>query len=96
MTAVSEVPVPEAAIRTAGGARAPVYETFVRLSRGGVTATIPMELLVSNPAENIYAYPGDVLTLVRLPQSFSVFGATGSGAVHLQRVDDHHLSAVNG
>jgi polysaccharide export outer membrane protein len=64
-------------IALAGGARAPVYETFVRLSRQGVTATIPMETLVSDPAENIYAWPGDVLTLVRTPQTFSVFGATG-------------------
>lgn len=65
-------------IAAAGGARAPVYETFVRLSRDGITATIPMEALVSDPAENIYTYPGDVLTLVRLPQSFTVFGATGA------------------
>jgi len=65
-------------IAAAGGARSPVYETFVRLSRAGVTATIPMEALVSDPAENIYAQPGDVLTLVRLPQSFTVFGATGT------------------
>jgi polysaccharide export outer membrane protein len=65
-------------IAAAGGARAPVYETFVRLSRDGITATIPMEALVSDPAENIYAYPGDVLTLVRLPQSFTAFGATGT------------------
>jgi len=65
-------------IAAAGGARAPVYETFVRLSRDGVTVTIPMEMLVSDPAENIYAQPGDVLTLVRLPQSFTVFGATGA------------------
>ncbi|HEX6443264.1 MAG TPA: polysaccharide biosynthesis/export family protein [Stellaceae bacterium] len=64
-------------IAAAGGAKSPVYETFVRLSRDGITATIPMEALVANPAENIYAYPGDVLTLVRLPQSFTVFGATG-------------------
>ena len=64
-------------IAAAGGARAPVYETFVRLSRDGITATIPMEALVSDPAENIYAYAGDVLTLVRLPQSFTAFGATG-------------------
>src|SRR5262249_40032279 len=47
-------------IAAVGGAKSPVYETFVRLSRGGVTATIPMEALVSNPAENIYAQPGDV------------------------------------
>ena len=39
-----------------------------------------MEALVSNPAENIYAQPGDVLTLVRLPQSFTAFGATGANA----------------
>lgn len=38
---------------------------------------IPLQELVANPGENIYAQPGDVLTLVRLPQTFSVFGATG-------------------
>ena len=64
-------------IAAAGGAKAPVHETFVRLSRHGVTATIPLERLVAEPAENIYARPGDVLTLVRMPQTFSVFGATG-------------------
>jgi polysaccharide biosynthesis/export protein len=67
-------------IAEAGGAKSPVYETFVRLSRDGVTATIPMEKLVSDPSENIYAQPGDVLTLVRLPETFTVFGATGTNA----------------
>src|SRR5436190_5922155 len=67
-------------IAAVGGAKSPVYETFVRLSRDGVTATIPMEALVADPAENIYAQPGDVLTLVRLPQSFTAFGATGSNS----------------
>lgn len=67
-------------IAAVGGAKSPVYETFVRLSRDGITATIPMEALVSDPAENIYAQPGDVLTLVRLPQSFTAFGATGANA----------------
>ncbi|HYZ40285.1 MAG TPA: hypothetical protein VE687_06620, partial [Stellaceae bacterium] len=64
----------------AGGAKSPVYNTFVRLSRDGVTVTIPMERLVSDPAENIYAQPGDVLTLVQLPQTYSVLGATGQNA----------------
>jgi polysaccharide biosynthesis/export protein len=67
-------------IAEAGGAKAPVFQTFVRLSRGGVTATIPMATLVSDPAENIYAWPGDVLTLILVPQSFSVLGATGTNA----------------
>ena len=67
-------------IAAAGGAKAPVHETFVRLSRNGVTATIPLQKLVEDPAEDIYAQPGDVLTLVRVPQTFSVFGATGRNA----------------
>ena len=67
-------------IAAAGGAKSPVHDTFVRLSRNGVSATIPLQQLVSDPAENIYAQPGDVLTLVRVPQTFSVFGATGRNA----------------
>ena len=67
-------------IAAAGGAKAPVHETFVRLSRSGVTATIPLEQLVADPAEDLYAQPGDVVTLVRTPQTFSVFGATGRNA----------------
>jgi polysaccharide biosynthesis/export protein len=67
-------------IAEAGGAKSPIYETYVRLSRDGVTATIPMEALVSDPAENIYAQPGDVLTLVKRPETFTVFGATGANA----------------
>ena len=55
-------------IALAGGAKAPVYDTFGRLSREGVTTTIPMEQLVSHPTENIYAWPGDLLTLVSVPQ----------------------------
>ena len=67
-------------IAGAGGAKAPVHQTFVRLSRDGVTATIPLEQLVADPAEDIYAQPGDVITLVWVPQTFSVFGATGRNA----------------
>jgi polysaccharide biosynthesis/export protein len=77
-------------IAAAGGAKAPVYETFVRLSRNGVTAAIPLERLVADPAEDIYAQPGDVLTLVRVPQTFSVFGAAGRNAAI--RFDAEHLT----
>jgi polysaccharide biosynthesis/export protein len=67
-------------IAAAGGAQAPVHDVFVRLSRGGVTATVPLATLVSDPKEDIFARPGDVLTLVRRPQTFSVFGAAGKNA----------------
>ncbi|MGH7110303.1 MAG: polysaccharide biosynthesis/export family protein [Stellaceae bacterium] len=62
-------------IAEAGGARAPVRDLFIRLSRGGRTATLPLAALVAHSAQNIYAWPGDALTLIRRPQTFSVFGA---------------------
>ena len=59
-----------------GSTKPPTYETLVRLSRGGVTATTPMEQVILDPTENIYAWPGDIVTLLDEPQTFSVFGAT--------------------
>ena len=82
----ARVPLPPGGLRlleviaAAGGARAAVHETFVRLSRGGATATVPLATLVAHPDQDIFAQPGDVLTLVRQPQTFSVFGATGKNS----------------
>jgi polysaccharide export outer membrane protein len=68
-------------IAAAGGIRAPVHETFVNLTRDGRTATVPMQVLLARPEENIWMRAGDALTLVRDPQSFTAFGATGRNAV---------------
>ena len=68
-------------IAAAGGAHTPVPETFVRLSRDGVTATVPLAVLVADPEQNIFARPGDVLILSRVPQTLSVFGAAGKNAL---------------
>jgi len=54
-----------------------IHEVFVRLSRDGITASIPFSTLVNHPEENIFAEPGDVLTIVRRPKTLSVFGAAG-------------------
>lgn len=68
-------------IAAAGGVRAPVHETFVKLSRDNQTVTVPMQALLEQPRENIYVRPGDTLTLVRDPQTFTAFGATGRNSV---------------
>ncbi|KQO90190.1 sugar transporter [Methylobacterium sp. Leaf90] len=65
-------------IAQAGGVRTPVAETFVRLSRGNRTVTVPMTTVVSNPRENIFVRPDDTLTLVRDPQTFLAVGALGN------------------
>jgi polysaccharide biosynthesis/export protein len=63
-------------IAAAGGSKSAPYETAVRLSRHGETVTIWMDKLISDPAANIYALPGDTVTLLKIPHTFTVFGAT--------------------
>jgi polysaccharide export outer membrane protein len=63
-------------IATAGGVRAPVHATFLALTRGNTTVKVPMQALLNDPRENIYLRPGDVLTAVLDPQTFTAFGST--------------------
>jgi polysaccharide biosynthesis/export protein len=67
-------------IASAGGIRSPVHETFVRLTRGAKTVIVALQKIISNPSENINMRAGDILTLVREPQTFTAFGATGRNA----------------
>lgn len=62
-------------VAVAGGVRGAVHETFVRLTRGRTTVTVPMETILASPQENVFLRGGDVLTLVREPQTFTAFGA---------------------
>ena len=68
-------------IAAAGGYRSPVHETFVTLTRGDRTARAPIQALLTNPREDIYLRPGDILTVERTPQTYTVMGATGYNAV---------------
>lgn len=67
-------------ITTAGGIKAPLNETFVTLSRDGQTLNVPMQTLLANGKENVYVRPGDIVTVMRAPQSFTAIGATGRQA----------------
>lgn len=67
-------------IATAGGIRAPVNETYVQLSRGRETVRVAMSRVSADTKENIYLRPNDVLTLIRDPQTFIAYGATGKNA----------------
>lgn len=63
-------------IAATGGAKSPIYQTSVRLSRDGQGITIPMSTLIANPKADIYAWPGDVISVVDIPKKFMSFGAT--------------------
>lgn len=68
------------AVTAAGGIRSPVNETFILLARDGQTLNVPMQALLSNTKENIYVRPGDIITVMKAPQSFTAIGATGRQA----------------
>ena len=68
-------------IAAAGGLRAPANESIVRLTRRNRTVSVPYNAILGRPSENVYVRSGDVVTVVRQPQTFTVFGATGRNAV---------------
>ena len=67
-------------IGAAGGIKTPAFEAFVRLTRGKSTATIAFNTILTNPNENIFVRPDDVITVIRQRQTFTAFGGTGSNA----------------
>ncbi len=66
------------AVAASGGVAAPVEEVTVELVRGGTTARVPLTRIISEPNENVYLRPDDVVALLQQPQLFTAFGATGA------------------
>jgi polysaccharide export outer membrane protein len=74
-----------------GGARTAAIATAVsrpfrscrtsKLTRGPRTVSVSFNAILAKPSENIFLRGGDVLTIVRRPQTFTAFGATGRNAV---------------
>jgi polysaccharide biosynthesis/export protein len=65
-------------IARAGGPTKEGYDTMVLLERKGRRATAPFGALVYQPANNVYAHPGDTIYLYSEPQTFLAFGASGA------------------
>jgi polysaccharide export outer membrane protein len=67
-------------IAAAGGIRIPASDAFIQLTRGRRTVSVAYNAILAHPEENIYTMPGDDLTVVRDPQTFTAFGGTGRNA----------------
>jgi polysaccharide export outer membrane protein len=67
-------------IAAAGGIRVPASDAFIQLTRGRRTVSVAYNAILEHPEENIYAAPGDDITVVRDPQTFTAFGGTGRNA----------------
>lgn len=65
------------ALAAGGGVKQPVNRMAIQLSRENATATMPLDSIIRDPKQNVPLKPGDVVTALFQPQSFSVLGATG-------------------
>lgn len=65
------------AVAAAGGVRHPVGKVSLQVTRGKSTHTMALDAVIRDPRQNIRLQPGDVVTAVFQPLSFTALGATG-------------------
>lgn len=73
------------AIALAGGVTRPVEKTTIQVSRDGQVMALPLQAILRNPDDNILLRPGDVITALYQPMSFTALGAVAkSGEVDFE------------
>lgn len=65
------------AITRGGGIKDQGYDNWVVLERKGRRAAVPFGALISDPANNVWAWPNDTIYVFKQPQTFLAFGASG-------------------
>ena len=65
------------AIAAAGGVKQPINKTTIQMTRGRNVFSLPLETIIRDPQQNVPLHPGDVVTALYQPLSFTAFGATG-------------------
>lgn len=65
------------ALAAAGGAKFPVNKMTLQVTRGTTVASLPLDTIIRDPRQNVMLQPGDVITALHEPLSFTAMGATG-------------------
>jgi polysaccharide export outer membrane protein len=65
------------ALAAAGGVRQPISKTTIQITRGERVYALPLDTIIRDPRQNIRLQPGDVVTALFQPYSFTALGATG-------------------
>jgi len=67
-------------IAAAGGVGRPVGKVTVQITRGGRVVSLPLEMVIRDPSQNVRLQTDDVVTAYYQPFSFISLGATGQSA----------------
>jgi polysaccharide biosynthesis/export protein len=65
------------ALAAAGGVRQPVNKMTIQVTRADNVFSLPLETIIRDPKQNVNLIPGDVVTALFQPYSFTALGATG-------------------
>ncbi len=65
------------AIAAASGVRQPVNKMTIQVTRADNVYSLPLETIIRDPKQNVPLLPGDVVTALFQPYSFTALGATG-------------------
>ena len=65
------------ALAAAGGVRQPVNKMTIQVTRADDVFSLPLETIIRDPKQNVPLLPGDVVTALFQPYSFTALGATG-------------------
>ena len=65
------------ALAAAAGVRQPVNKMTIQVTRDDNVYSLPLETIIRDPRQNVPLQPGDVVTALFQPYSFTALGATG-------------------
>jgi polysaccharide export outer membrane protein len=65
------------ALAAAGGVKQPVSKMTLQVTRGSMVNSMPLDSIIRDPNQNILLQPGDVITAIHQPLSFTMLGAAG-------------------
>ncbi|MDQ7830096.1 MAG: polysaccharide biosynthesis/export family protein [Desulfovibrionaceae bacterium] len=65
-------------LATAGGVKQPVNKMMIQITRADKVHSIPLKTIITDNKENLVMEPGDILTVLFQPNSFTALGATGT------------------
>jgi polysaccharide export outer membrane protein len=65
------------ALAAAAGVRQPVNKMTIQVTRAESVYSLPLETIIRDPKQNVPLQPGDVVTALFQPYSFTALGATG-------------------
>lgn len=67
-------------LASSGGVRQAVGKVSIQVARNGKVASLPLEQIIKDPAQNIRLQPDDVVTALYQPYSFTALGAANNNA----------------